>query len=142
MSPRVFAAAAVISALFSGGAHATPLEDAEAAYHDGDYVAAFERLSSLALQGNGDAEYQLGCLYQNGLGVPRDIAEAITWFIAAGDHNVTAAAATLGILYSLGLGVPRDMDLSAAWFSRAATQTPATVAIMLPADFPVTDAGR
>ena len=136
MLPRAFAAAAAIVALLPGVACATPLEDAEAAYRNGDYVAAFERLSSLALKGNGDAEYQLGCLYQNGQGVPRNLGEAITWFLAAGDHNVTAAAATLGILYSLGLGVPRDMELSAEWFSRAADQTGATVAVMLPLDLP------
>jgi len=133
MLPRVFAAAFV---LLPGMACATPLEDAQAAYQNGDYVAAFERLSSLALQGNGDAEYQLGCLYQNGLGVSRNLTEAITWFLAAGDRNVTAAAATLGILYSLGLGVPRDMELSAEWFSRAAGKTGSAVATMLPLDLP------
>ena len=136
MLPRIFAAAVAVFALLPGAAHATPLEDAEAAYRNGDYVAAFERLSSLALQGNGDAEYQLGCLYQNGQGVSRNLGEAVTWFLAAGDHNVTAAAATLGILYSLGLGVPRDMELSAEWFSRAAGQTTAAVASMLPLDLP------
>ena len=136
MLPRVIGAAVAVVMLSSGAALATPLEDAETAYGNGDYVAAFERLSSLALQGNGDAEYQLACLYQNGLGVRRDLGEAVTWFLAAANHNVTAAAATLGILYSLGIGVPRDMALSAGWFSRAAGQDNPAVAIIRQLDPP------
>jgi TPR repeat protein len=132
MSLRVFTAVALLC-LASSGARATPLEDAEAALQGGDYVAAFDRLSSLALLGNGDAEYELGCLYLNGLGVAQDTAQAVTWFIAAGNHSVTAAAATLGILYSRGLGVPEDPDLSAEWFRRAAEQSDAT-AMVLPSD--------
>jgi hypothetical protein len=135
MLSRVLSAAAILFAVTAGAARATPLEDAEAAYANGDYVAAFERLSSLALQGSGDAEYKLGCLYQNGQGVPRNLDEAVTWFLAAANHDMTAAAATLGLLYSLGLGVPKDADLSADWFSRAAQQSTDT-AMMLPGDLP------
>jgi TPR repeat protein len=134
MSPRVLAAA-VLFILGTGMARATPLEEAEAAYHNSDYAAAFDRLSPLALEGNGDAEYELGCLYQNGQGVQRDPGEAVTWFLAAANHDVSAAAATLGILYSLGLGVPKDVDTSAQWFRRAAGQTDA-LAIVLPVDLP------
>ena len=65
----------------------------------------------------------------------RDPGEAVTWFLAAANHDVSAAAATLGILYSLGLGVPKDVDTSAQWFRRAAGQTDA-LAIVLPVDLP------
>jgi uncharacterized protein len=133
MLPRVLLAVGVLCVLSGGAASATPLEDAEAAYQSGDYYAAFERLSTLALEGNGDAEYLLGCLYQNGQGVQRNFAEAATWFIAAADRGVSAAAATLGILYSLGLGVPQDPESSADWFRRAAGEASSTM-LLLPAD--------
>ena len=88
-------------------------------------------MSSLALQGNAEAEYELGRLYQNGDGISRNLTEAVTWFIAAADHGVTAAAATLGILYSLGVGVPMDAQSSADWFRRAAAPQTDTALVLL-----------
>jgi len=133
---RVLSVAVVLGVVAAGAARATPLEDAKTAYQSGDYIAAFEGFGPLALQGSGDAEYLLGCLYENGQGVPRNLDAAVTWFLAAANHNVTAAAATLGVLYSLGLGVPQDADSSAEWFRRAAQQSGDATAMVLPSDIP------
>ena len=50
-----------------------------AAYEAGDYATALKEWRPLAEQGNTDAQYGLGLLYDSGKGVPRDNAEAARW---------------------------------------------------------------
>jgi hypothetical protein len=61
----------------------TPLEDAKQAYALGDYLKAFNLYMTLAEQGNAEAQYELGKMYQNtGLimpGVASNIAEGDKW---------------------------------------------------------------
>ena len=54
----------------------TELEKATAAYSRKDYLLAAELLEPLAKQGNGYAQYALGYMYYNGLGVPRNRKQA------------------------------------------------------------------
>ena len=52
-------------------------------------------------QGFTEAEYNLGAMYANGLGVARDVAEAIRWYeraAAKGDEDAKAALAPLRAL--------------------------------------------
>jgi uncharacterized protein len=51
------------------------------AYMSGDYTSAFEEFSSLAEQGNADAQYNLGGMYDTGQGVPQDYKQAVKWYI-------------------------------------------------------------
>jgi TPR repeat protein len=121
---RVIFAVAVMSA-FAGTALADPLQDGEAAYRNGDVAAAFELLKPLAVQGDAEAQYDLGCLYENGDGVPQDSAGAVTWFAAAAERGMTAAEAVLGVMYSRRFGVPQDDALAGDWMRRAAEPNPA-----------------
>lgn len=60
----------------------TPLEDAKQAYFWREYLKAFKIFKSLAEQGNVEAQYQLGKMYQNPTlfdGVPYDKAEGDKW---------------------------------------------------------------
>ena len=56
---------------------AGPLEDGYAALERGDYATAIQMLRPLAEQGDAWAQYNLGFMYRNGHGVPRDYAEAV-----------------------------------------------------------------
>lgn len=57
------------------GAVAGPLEDALAAAERGDYSPTIWLLRPLADQGNAMAQFDLGSMYTNGLGVPQNYAE-------------------------------------------------------------------
>ena len=59
---------------------AGPLEDARAAYDKQDYTTALRLLRPLAAQGDADAQFHLGVMYQVGQGVPQDYVEAHKWF--------------------------------------------------------------
>ena len=92
---------------------------------NGDYSTALKEFLPLARQGNADAQFNLGNMYQNGEGVPQDDKEAARWYRLAAeqeDAGVAAAIAqlNLGIMYHEGLGVPQDDKEAARWYRLAA----------------------
>jgi uncharacterized protein len=72
-----------IAAIFLGlsvAAAAGPLEDAAAAYVRGDYTTAQWLFHSLAERGDATAQSNLGSMYFQGQGVPKDYVAAIRWY--------------------------------------------------------------
>ncbi len=74
----------------------------------------------MAEQGQAEAQYNLGDMYQLGLGVPRDYQEAAQWCRLAAEQGHAGAQALLGAMYYLGQGVPRDDALAHMWVTLAA----------------------
>ena len=56
----------------AGGAVAGPFEDAQAAHSRRDYATALRLWRPLADQGNAEAQYALGFMYDGGQGVPKN----------------------------------------------------------------------
>ncbi len=106
--------------LFS--AAAGQFEDAATAYTNGDYATAMRLMRPLADQGNDNAQYNLGVINANGLGVPQDYAQALAWYRKAADQGFAAAQYNIGVMYDLGQGVPQDYAQAIAWFRKAADQ--------------------
>jgi uncharacterized protein len=71
-------------------------------------LETIDELNALALQGDVDAEYSRGCLYEQDQGVAQDYAEAVFWFHKAAEQGHTAAQNNLGTMYSMGQTVSRD----------------------------------
>ena len=65
------------------------------------------------------AQLNLGWLYQNGQGVPKDLGKAAELYQKAADQGDGAA---LGWLYQNGQGVPKDLGKAAELYQRAADQ--------------------
>ncbi len=97
-----------------------------AAYQRGDYATALRDWRPLAEQGNANAQFFLGLMYGNGLGVPRDYAKALQWWRKAAEQGVAGAQYNLGIMYDTGRGVPQDYAEAARWYRKAAGQGDAT----------------
>lgn len=79
--------AVLVAAALGAGAGAGlggPMEDAEAARARADYRTAERLWRPLAEAGDASAQRQLGRLYQHGLGVRKDAAEAYLWLTLAG----------------------------------------------------------
>ncbi|MGA9440360.1 MAG: hypothetical protein WBV76_19525 [Pseudolabrys sp.] len=88
------AIAAVLLVLsFAEPAAAGPLEDADAALKRRDYATALRFICPLAEQGDASAQYNLGVLYDNGLGVPQDKVRAYMWFTLSAAQGRDGAAA-------------------------------------------------
>ena len=91
-----------------GSVTAAPLEDASAAFRNGDYATALDLLRPLASHGTAEAQYELGFLYYNGRGVPQDYAEAAKWYRLAAVQDLAEAQHDLGVMYLKGQGAPQD----------------------------------
>ncbi len=65
-------------------------DEGMAAYNRGDYATALREWRPLAKQGNANAQLLLGVMYDIGLGVPKDDAQAHMWF------NLAASRYPLG----------------------------------------------
>lgn len=87
-----------------------------------DYQQAYVWLAKAADQGDSGAQYYLGRLSEQGLGVPRDYKQAIAWFRKAADQGNTQAQFRLGWIYEHGQGVPPNYKQSAAWYRKCAEQ--------------------
>jgi len=66
---------------------------------------AFSSCRKAAEQGDVDAQYTLGTLYENGLGVKQDDAEAVKWYLKAAEQGDARAQINLGAMYDKGQGV-------------------------------------
>ncbi len=123
-----FAGLALIAALCAGftlGLTAPAwagYDEGVAAYKRGDYATALREFRSLADQGNANAQFSLGIMYSNGLGVPQDYAEAVKWSRKAAEQGDAKAQYNLGIMYRNGEGVPQDYASALQWYRKAAEQ--------------------
>ena len=87
-----------------------------------DATKAVEWYQKAAAQGNADALYMLGWMYDNGEGVPNDAAKAVEWFQKAAAQGDVFALYRLGVMYDEGEGVPKDSVLAYAWFNLSAAR--------------------
>jgi hypothetical protein len=61
-------------------------------------------------------------MYEHGLGLEQNYAEAITWYRRAAEQGEAAGEFNLGGMYAHGLGVAQDDAEAAKWYSKAADQ--------------------
>jgi uncharacterized protein len=83
-----------------------------------DYAEAFRLCQEAVKRGNTDATIGLAQMYEGGLGVKRDYAEAARWWGVTA-HKYRASAYALADLYAGGLGVPQSWDQARALYLEA-----------------------
>ena len=109
----------------TGQAIADSLSEAKAAYAAGNFEKAAKLLMTQAQQGNVDAQFSLGLMYDNGQGVPKEFSEAAKWYRLAAEQGHSAAQLNLGVMYGQGQGVPQDYKEAVKWYRLAAEQSDA-----------------
>ncbi len=65
-------------------------------------------------------QVQIGHLYRDGVGVPRDLTRAICWYKKAADQGDISAMLALGELYKGRYGAKPDYQAAMKWFRMAA----------------------
>ena len=73
-----------------------------------------------AAQGNLDAQYRLGVMYESGVGVSTDLVHAGQWYRKAAEQGHAASALSLGQLYARGEGVKKSNRLALQWIRKSA----------------------
>jgi tetratricopeptide (TPR) repeat protein len=61
-------------------------------------------------------------MYEKGIGVPKDDAEAVRWYRQAAEQGEAKAQYNLGTMYDFGSGVPEDDAEAVRWYRQAADQ--------------------
>jgi TPR repeat protein len=109
--------------------YAGDVEDGISAHKKVNFKTSYEsslieaiRLYKLAVEGNAEAQNNLGLLYENGEGVAQDYKEAVRWFKLAAEQGFAQAQDNLGSRYVDGLGVAQDYKEAVRWFKLAAEQ--------------------
>ncbi|MGI9047333.1 MAG: tetratricopeptide repeat protein, partial [Burkholderiales bacterium] len=74
----------------------------------GHYETARVIWEALAKRGNGEANFNLGTLYEDGLGVPQSIETALAHYERGAEAGSGKAQYRLGLLYSVGAKIPKD----------------------------------
>jgi len=85
-------------------------------------TVSVEYIKFKAAQGDATAQYRLGGRYYNGVGVPKDVTNALGWWaMAARQYNAEAQFA-VGIMILEGQGVAKDHNLGMDFIRKAAEQ--------------------
>jgi len=79
-------------------------------------------LQPLAVQGDLDAQFQLGTLFYQGKGVQQDYTQAFLWYRRAGQQGNSDAQYSLGNMYLMGEGIKQDDYQARQWYEKAAEQ--------------------
>jgi len=103
-------------------------QDGIEAFEQKDFKRAFEKLRPLAEKGMADAQYNLGVMYEQALGVKQDYQEAIRWWRLSaewrpsGNQGSSQAKYRLGVFYDKGYGVSPDPEEAFKWYKLSAEQ--------------------
>lgn len=99
--------------LSQGLAHLIELPDIE---HS---KKAYQCFFSAVEKHNMDATFWLGYCHENGIGVVKNIAQAIKWYKVSALHEDSDSQNRLGLCYLNGIGVEKDIDKAVEFFCRA-----------------------
>ena len=98
------------------------LADAHEAMRKEDYETALSIIRPLAVDGNAEAQYELGEAYYFGRGTTRDYAEAVRWYRAAAEQGHVMAQLNLGKLFPKASGIEIGPEERLRWLGSAADQ--------------------
>ncbi len=100
---------------------ANAVNDGVEAYQQGNYWKAFELWQPVAQQGDPVAQYNMGVLYINGQGFPKNVKQAIKWFEMSAEQGYANAQYVLGNVYYHKIGcVERSLPDALKWYRKGA----------------------
>jgi TPR repeat protein len=118
-SLTIFSQVFLICTLFTNAWGLTNYELCLKAYGDKDFTNAYNICKEV---GEPNAQYIIGEMYYNGLGVKKDHAEAAIWIRKAAEQGLSEAQFVIGHMYYYGLGVKEDHAEALIWCRKAAAQ--------------------
>ena len=75
-----------------------------------------------AEQGDADAQFNLGVVYERGQGVLQDYKESVKWYRKSAEQGDYGAQYNLALMYSKGQGVIQDYKEAVKWYRKSAEQ--------------------
>jgi TPR repeat protein len=117
-----FAAGMLMLGCCSMPAKAATPEDGRRAYDAGHFTDAMGIWAELSRQGNAEAEFGLGLLYDLGNGTPENPETAFFWYKMAADAGLPEAEFNVAAMYDSGRGVVQSSGDAALWYAKAAAR--------------------
>jgi hypothetical protein len=87
-----------------------------------DYASALSWFQKGSDHGSPIAQFNMGWMYRDGLGVKQDYSQALVWFQKAAAQGNAPAQDYIGKMYHDGMGVKQDYAAAMAWSLKAAAQ--------------------
>ena len=112
----IFAAAFVLP----WASWAQSYENGQAAYAEGDWLAAERLWQEEAAEGSAVALLGMGNLYDFGLVGTSDPERAFSLYLSAAKGGLAEAAFNVAVMHDSGIGTPQDLGAAASWYSFAA----------------------
>ncbi len=78
------------------------------AFDRANYATALKTWQPKANEGDAEAQFYVGEIYEKGLGIAPDYDLAVLWYNKAAEQGYSSAMVNLGYLYEKGFGVPQD----------------------------------
>lgn len=91
-------------------------------YDASQYKVAVKWYRKAAEQGNNTAQFNLGYMYDEGVGVSKNDVEAVKWYRKAAEQGDSWSQYYIGTLYHTGDGVDQDFEEAIKWFQKSAEQ--------------------
>ncbi len=83
---------------------------------------SFWETYTAALRGDKMAQFQVGVIYERGIGIEQNQSLAAQWFEKSAQQGYVDAQYNIAIMYASGRGVAADEGLAMMWLARAAKQ--------------------
>jgi Sel1 repeat/SPOR domain len=95
------------------------------AFLDGKLERAIQSWSTAAANGDNLAQYNLGLMNRDGIGLPKNYAGALKWFASASKNGNPIASIQMAELFEYGNGVPKNYQMAVVLFHVGAAALPA-----------------
>lgn len=94
-----------------------------AAFEAEDYTNAFRLLKPIADRGDAEAQCIVANMYQLGLGLERDVLEAVRWYEKSAEQGYGVASNNLAGIFTIGdQGIAIDQAEAEKWYQKAKEQ--------------------
>jgi len=98
---------------------ASPFEDGVAAFHRKDYATALNLWLPLVEKDKmGGTAFNLGILYENGWGIPKNYNEAFKYYKISAERGFMLAFNNLATFYRNGFGVEKNLNSAVYWYEQ------------------------
>ena len=86
------------------------------------FAKDISELKRAAEQGDASAQFNLGCCYDFGEGVEKNLQEAVKWYRKSAEQGDAEAQFNLGCCYKRGEGVEKNWHEAVKWYRKSAEQ--------------------
>ncbi|WP_084399687.1 tetratricopeptide repeat protein [Pseudotamlana agarivorans] len=83
---------------------------------------AYKEFLEAANEGHVFAQYNIGLMYEQGLGIDKNAEQAVNWYKKSAEQGNSAAQFNLGVCYENGIGTAVDFSKANEWYRKASEQ--------------------